>query len=73
MDWRAESTAMLEEFERATGGSLLAIGAMAISTVLVLALVGLAARHLRLRRELAAERQRVAGRALRRHRTRRES
>jgi hypothetical protein len=61
MDWRAESTAMLDEFERAAGGSLLAIGAMAISTVLVLALVGLAARHLRLTRELAAERQRVAG------------
>jgi hypothetical protein len=61
MDWRAESTAMLEQFERAAGASPLAVGALGISTVLLLALVGLAARHMRLMRELAAERQRAAG------------
>ena len=61
MDWRAESTAMLGQFQRTAGESLLAIGALAISTVLLFALVGLAARHMRLMRELAAERQRAAG------------
>jgi hypothetical protein len=61
MDWRAESTAMLEQFQRGAGESLLAIGALAISTVLLFALVGLAARHMRLMRELTAERQRAVG------------
>jgi hypothetical protein len=61
MDWRAGNTAMLEQFDRATGGSLLATGALGISTVLLVSLVVLAARHMRLIRELAAERQRAVG------------
>ena len=57
MDWRATSTAILDEFDRAVGGSLLTAGALGVSTVLLLFLVVLAARHMRLIRELAAERQ----------------
>jgi hypothetical protein len=61
MDWRAGSAAILEQFDHATGGSLLATGALGISTVLLLSLVVLAARHMRLLRELATERRRAVG------------
>jgi len=61
MDWRATSTAILDEFDRALGGSSLTAGALGVATVLLLSLVVLAARHMRLIRELAAERQQAVG------------
>jgi hypothetical protein len=58
MDWPAGSTAILEQF---AGGALLTAGALAVSAVLLLFLVVLAARLMQLKRELAAERQRAMG------------
>jgi hypothetical protein len=60
MDWRAQGGPLLEQIERALGGPVLAIGALAIATVLLFALIMLADRHRRLVRELADERQRAA-------------
>jgi len=63
MDWRAESTALLDGIYRAAGGPLLAVGASCTSIFLLLALFVLAARYRRLHRLLAAQAPGLAPRA----------
>jgi hypothetical protein len=63
MDWQAQSAALLQQIERAAGGPVLVIGALAIALLLLFALIVLADRHRRLVRDIAAERQQAVGRA----------
>jgi biotin transport system substrate-specific component len=63
MDLRGQSAMVLEQIERAMGGPLLALAALAISIILLVALLVLAGRHVRLVREVA-ERERAMGTAI---------